>query len=190
MIPFVLESARLRLEVPRAADTSAIVEACHDPLIERFTTVPTPYTTADAQFFLTQLVDRGWQTGREYTWGLREPGSSELVGMISVRHAHRDLGFWSAPAIRGRGLMTEAVRLVADWAFDEGLPDVLWEGYVGNTGSAGVARRAGFRYTGTGPGIQPDREGRHPACWRGRLSATDDRDEKPGWPPDSFPPAP
>jgi RimJ/RimL family protein N-acetyltransferase len=186
MKPFALQSRRLRLEVPTLADTEAIVAACQDPVLQRFTTVPVPYAVSDARFFLSQLVDRGWLTGREYTWGLREPGSSELVGMISIRHQHRDLGFWSAPAARGRGLMTEAVRLVVDWAFEEGSPDVLWEGYVGNVASAGVARRAGFTYTGIAPGLQPDRERRHPPCWRARIAPGDGRDEKPGWPPEAL----
>lgn len=185
MQPFTLESSRLRLDVPRTADTKAIFDACQDPLLQRFTTVPVPYGYADAQFFVAQIVERGWLTGREYTWGLREPGSSELVGMISIRLRDRDLGFWSAPKARGRGLMTEAVRLVVDWAFDEGLSDVMWEGYVGNIASAGVARRAGFTYEGTEPGLQPDRDRKHPLCWRARLRATDDRVEKAGWPVES-----
>ncbi|GAA4687096.1 GNAT family N-acetyltransferase [Frondihabitans cladoniiphilus] len=187
MQPFELQSPRLRLEVPRTADTVAIFDACQDPVLQEFTTVPVPYTFGDAQFFVAQIVERGWLTGREYTWGLREPGSSLLVGMISIRFQHRDIGFWSAPAARGRGLMTEAVRLVADWAFDvEGLDDIVWEGYLGNTASAGVARRAGFTYLGTEPGLQPDRERKHPLCWRARLSKNDDRGPKEGWPPESI----
>jgi len=182
MQPFVLESARVRLEVPRTADTLSIHRACQDPTLQKYTTVPVPYQFSDAQFFVAQVVERGWTTGAEFTWGLREPGSSELVGMVSIRARHRDVGFWSAPEARGRGLMTEAVRLVVDWAFENGYPDVLWEGYVGNRASAGVARRVGFTYTGTGPGLQPDRERGHPACWKGRLAKTDGREQKPGWP--------
>lgn len=189
MQPFVLESDRLRLEVPRTADIGAVYDACQDERLQSFTTVPIPYTFQDAQYFVSQLVERGWTTGREYTWGLREPGSSLLVGMISIRLMNRDLGFWSAPEIRGRGLMTEAVRLVADWAFGEGLADVLWEGYVGNQGSASVARRAGFSYVGSGPGLQPGRDRGHPMCWKGRLGATDDRSMKAGWPPEAIPAA-
>lgn len=185
MQPFVLESPRLRLEVPRTADSVAIHDCCQDEELQRFTTVPVPYTFQDAQFFVSQIVERGWLTGREYTWGLRLPGSDVLVGMISIRLKHRDVGFWLAADLRGRGLMTEAVRLVADWAFSEGLDDVLWEGYVGNLGSAGVARKAGFTFTGTGPGLQPDRDRGHPQCWKARLSRDDDRSEKPGWPPET-----
>ncbi|RKR73177.1 GNAT family N-acetyltransferase [Frondihabitans australicus] len=189
--PFVLASDRLRLEVPRTADIGAIYDACQDDTLQRFTTVPVPYTFQDAQFFVSQVVERGWTTGREYTWGLREPGSSLLVGMVSIRLMHHDVGFWAAPEARGRGLMTEAVRLVADWAFgDGGLDDVLWEGYVGNVASAGVARKAGFTYTGSGPGLQPDRDRGHPLCWKARLGRDDSRDEKPGWPAEATGSAP
>ncbi|BDZ51618.1 putative acetyltransferase [Frondihabitans sucicola] len=186
MQPFVLESPRLRLEVPRTADTVAIYDCCQDEQLQTFTTVPVPYTFQDAQFFVSQIVERGWLTGREYTWGLRLPGSTLLVGMISIRLQHRDIGFWISAELRGLGLMTEAVRLVADWAFDEGLDDIVWEGYVGNLASAGVARRSGFTYTGQGPGLQPDRDHGHPDCWKARLGRDDDRSVKPGWPAESM----
>jgi RimJ/RimL family protein N-acetyltransferase len=181
--PFTLQSPRLQLLVPGPADVPAIVDACQDDAVQRFTTVPTPYGEPDARFFLDRIVDHGWATGRELSWGIREPGSSLLVGMISIRLAGHDLGFGMSPGARGKGLMTEAVRLVVDWAFEErGLPDVRWEGYVGNDGSAAVARRSGFSYAGVGPGTHPGRDGGHPLCWRGRLLSTDDRDPKPGWP--------
>ena len=183
MRPFTLRSAIVELRVPEAADVPAIVEACRDDATQRFTTVPSPYGRADAQFFLDRIVDHGWATGRELTWGLRAPGSSELVGMVSIRTAARDVGFWTAPAARGRGLMTEAVRLVADWALGEGgLADIRWEAYVGNDASAAVARRAGFTFTGVAPGRNPGRDGSLPLCWHGRLSAGDDRSPVSGWP--------
>jgi RimJ/RimL family protein N-acetyltransferase len=181
--PFVLESPALRLEVPGRADVDAIVEACQDPVLQRFTTVPTPYSRTDAHAFLERIVDHGWATGREATWGLRGPGSSLLLGVVSVRLASRDVGFWTTRAARGRGLMTEAVRLVADWALgDGGLEQLHWEGYVGNDASAAVARRTGFTYAGVGPGMHPGRDGDRPLCWKARLRAGDDRLPKQGWP--------
>jgi hypothetical protein len=96
--PFVLESPAVRLEVPGPADVDAIVEACQDQVLQRFTTVPAPYARKDAQFFLERIVDHGWATGREATWGLRGPGSSLLLGVVSVRLGTRDIGFWTTPA--------------------------------------------------------------------------------------------
>jgi RimJ/RimL family protein N-acetyltransferase len=181
--PFVLASDAVRLAVPERADVPAVVDACSDPLLQKYTTVPVPYGESDAEFFLRRIVDHGWSTGREYTWGLRAPGSSLLVGMISLRFADDDIGFWMSPGYRGRGLMSAAVGLVADWAFSTGGVDELyWEAFVDNDGSAGVARSAGFRYTGDARGLHPDRDGSHPLCRTGRLSASDDRSVKTGWP--------
>ncbi|KQS22725.1 GNAT family N-acetyltransferase [Frigoribacterium sp. Leaf186] len=183
MLPFVLASPTLELLVPSAADVPAIVEACRDETLRRFTTVPVPYDRSDAEFFLSRIVDDGWATGREFTWGLRRPGSGLLEGVISVRLRSSDVGFWTAPASRGQGLMTEALGLVADWAFEGGgLRELFWEGYVGNDASAAVARHVGFTYQGVGPGLHPGRDGGHPLCWKARLRPGDERSTRPGWP--------
>ena len=183
MKPFVLASSTLVLQAPSAADVPAIVDACRDETLQRFTTVPVPYARSDAEFFLSRIVDDGWATGREFTWALRRPGSGLLEGVISVRLWSSDVGFWTAPASRGRGLMTEALGLVADWAFGDGrLRELFWEGYVGNDASAAVARRVGFTYQGVGPGLHPDRDGGHPLCWKARLRPGDERTARAGWP--------
>ena len=184
MLPFVLDAPRVRLEVPGPADVEAIVTACSDPEVQRFTTVPVPYDRAEARRFLERVVDPGWATGRELTWGIRGPGSSELLGVISWRPRHSDVGFWLTPAARGRGLVTAALHRVCDHAFAEGAEAVTWEGYVGNDASAAVARRCGFTYQGVGPGLHPGRErsGPHPLCWRARLLPGDDRVPRAGWP--------
>jgi RimJ/RimL family protein N-acetyltransferase len=171
VIPVVLRSDLVVLDQPTRADTAAITLACQDEAIQRFTTVPTPYRPADAQKFVDALVGPGWASDREYTWALRRPGSTWLEGVISLRTAHRDLGFWLAPSGRGEGLMTAAVELVVGFGFELGFPDVYWECFVGNTGSAGVARRAGFSYTGTAPGLIPGRDGRPVLCWTGLRRA-------------------
>ncbi|AMM21759.1 hypothetical protein AX769_18410 [Frondihabitans sp. PAMC 28766] len=58
MKPFALESDRLRLEAPRTADIGAIYDACQDAEVQKYTTVPVPYTFQDAQFFVSQVVER------------------------------------------------------------------------------------------------------------------------------------
>ena len=44
----VLVGTRTRLRAWRADDAAAIHDACQDPEIQRFTTVPSPYRRADA----------------------------------------------------------------------------------------------------------------------------------------------
>jgi RimJ/RimL family protein N-acetyltransferase len=186
MIPVVLESERVRLEVPTRADTVAITEACQDPEIQRWTTIPRPYRPRDAQAFVDALVGPGWASDREYTWGIRRPGSIWLEGVIGYRTAHRDLGFWLAPSARGAGLMHDAVELVVAWAFDQGAPDVYWECYVGNVPSATVARRAGFAYTGTGDALVPNRDGSPAAAWKGLRRADGAPASDLPWPAESY----
>lgn len=69
MLPVTLESARVRLDMPTRADTAAITDACQDPEIVRWTTIPQPYRAQDAQSFVDALVGPGWASDREYTLG-------------------------------------------------------------------------------------------------------------------------
>ncbi|PZE68141.1 MULTISPECIES: GNAT family N-acetyltransferase [unclassified Curtobacterium] len=187
MLPVILESARVRLDLPTRADTAAITEACQDPEIARWTTIPQPYRPQDAQGFVDALVGPGWASDREYTWAIRRQGSTWLDGVISYRTARRDLGFWLAPSARGAGLVHDAVELVVTWAFAQGAPDVYWECYVGNTASAAVARRAGFSYTGSGDALVPNRDGSPAQAWKGLRRADGAPASDLGWPPGSTP---
>lgn len=187
MLPVTLSSDRVRLTVPTRADTAAITEGCQDPAVVRWTTVPTPYTEREAQTFVDALVGPGWASDREYTWGIRRAGSDWLVGVVSFRTEHRDLGFWLAPAARGTGIMHEAVELVVAWAFDRGAPDVYWECYEGNVGSASVARSAGFSFTGTGTARIPARDGGPTVAWTGLRRADGAPATDLPWPAVSFP---
>jgi ribosomal-protein-alanine N-acetyltransferase len=56
---------------------------------------------------------------------------------------------WIVPAERGRGVATDAVRLLAAWALrDLGYPRLELYHFVGNDASGRVATKAGFRREG------------------------------------------
>lgn len=78
--------------------------------------------------------------------------------------------------------MTEAAAAVVDWLFSTGRRSITWECLPGNTASAGVARKLGFTYTGTGPSHLASRDGSTADSWHATLSSTDDRSQKTGWP--------
>jgi RimJ/RimL family protein N-acetyltransferase len=185
VLPVTLESARVRLDLPTRADTAAITEACQDPEIARWTTIPQPYRARDAQAFVDALVGPGWASDREYTWAIRRQGSTWLDGVVSYRTPTRSLGYWLAPGARGNGLVHDAVELVVGWAFAQGAPDVYWECYAGNTASAAVARRAGFAYTGSGDALVPNRDGSPAPAWKGLRRADGTLASDLPWPPGS-----
>ncbi len=181
MHPVVLRSDRVLLDQPRPDDAAAMVVALNRPEIERVLTTPWPYGPEHADDFIGRHVPDGWRTELECTWALRAPGSDALAGVIGLRVERPDLGYWTMPDSRGRGLTAEAVRLVADWWFARGGAALAWECVAGNVASLGVARAAGFRYTGEAPSHGPYRDGSHPLSWHGVLEPGPRR-RHDGWP--------
>lgn len=181
MHPVDLRSDLLLLDQPRADDAETIVAELREPEIERVLTTPWPYERRHADDFIGRHVPDGWAAEREFTWALRRPGTPELAGVIGLRAERPDLGFWTARSHRGLGLTAEAVRLVADWWFTRDARTLAWECVVGNAGSLGVARAAGFRFTGERASTAPYRDGTHPTSWHALLEPGP-RHRHDGWP--------
>lgn len=153
MEPFELTDGTVLLRSPGPQDVDAIFEACQDPEIQSWTSLPTPYLREHAESFVREMVPNSWRDGG-MNCAIRDLSDSErLVGMIGlaaqpVRSA--EIGWWLAPQARGRGLMGRSVSLVLDAAFDRyGLDRVEWRAYVGNHASWAVAARVGFRREAT-----------------------------------------
>ena len=186
MKPVTLRTRRLVLDQPTSSDRDVIVEYCQDPVFEHFMTLPWPYEPRHADYFTETLVPTGWASGSELTWALRERASDPLLGVVGWRADGNDIGYWLGAPHRGRGYMTEAVVAAADYLFETlGIASINWECVAGNVASVGVARAAGFRYTGEAPAALTFRDGSHPTAWHGVLSP-DDREEKPAWPPSTW----
>ena len=66
MEPTEIRTDRLRLRPWRPSDAPAVLAACSDPLIARWTTVPSPYTAEHARGFVEELMPEGWADGTEY----------------------------------------------------------------------------------------------------------------------------
>jgi ribosomal-protein-alanine N-acetyltransferase len=154
----VLESDRLRLRPFRDTDIPRIVEACSDPVSQRFLAgLPQPYTPAVARTYVHDCI---WQAaiGAKATWAVADRDSDELLGniavmdMLGINPDSGEIGYWTHPDARGRGVMTEATRLVVRHALDaDGLDRrrlVLYAA-TDNPASNAVAVAAGYSYYGT-----------------------------------------
>ncbi|MFF4507114.1 GNAT family N-acetyltransferase [Streptomyces sp. NPDC001401] len=68
---------------------------------------------------------------------------------FDARTGNCSLGAWLAPEARGRGLVTQATRLMIEWAFDaRGMSRIEWSAATGNTRSLAVAKRLGMEREG------------------------------------------
>jgi RimJ/RimL family protein N-acetyltransferase len=152
MDPVALEDERLLLRVPELADVPAVTAACQDPEVQRWTTVPSPYTEKDARWFVEDYARPRWAGDVGATWLITDRSSGELLGCYGLDLAAGvgEVGFWVAAPARGRGVCTAATRLVCRWGFDTlGLRRIEWQAFVGNVGSRRVAEKAGFVIEGT-----------------------------------------
>ncbi|OLB75363.1 MAG: GNAT family N-acetyltransferase [Actinobacteria bacterium 13_2_20CM_2_71_6] len=168
-----------RLRGWRDEDIPPVTEACRDPESVRWTTIPTPYDTADAEYYTRDHVPGQWARGTGAGFAIAD-AQDRYVGSIDLRLDQSDehvgeIGFLVAPWARGRGYASAAVRTLCGWGFDVlGLERIVWLAYLGNDGSRRVAEKAGFTIEGVGRGVCVQR-GRRLDAWVGALLASDPR---------------
>jgi RimJ/RimL family protein N-acetyltransferase len=133
-----------------STDVDALVEACQDPEIPRFTLVPSPYAAQHARDWLQRVAD-GRAAGTRMTFAIVDaPAGDVLLGaaglnVIDWDKRAADLGYWLAAPARGRGFASRAVQLVAGWAFETlGLERLELRAQEHNHASRAVAGRTGF----------------------------------------------
>ena len=191
----------LVLSVPTGDDLDRITEICQDADIQEWTFVPRNYQRSDAEFFVEQVVAKGWSEGRELTWAIREADAGafpHLVGMLGITLSGPEgartgeVGYWLAAAARGRGTMTRAVAALIDMAFDPKGPLALsalrWRcdihetshGPVPNWASWKVAWSLGFQREGQVRRFLPN-DGRLHDGWIATLLPDDPREPRAPW---------
>lgn len=146
-----LVGARVALRPFRAGDAAAVAESCRDPEIPRFTMMPEGLTDDQAR----QWIARGLEWWRQGVARLAVtvPPSDECVGQVGLQFdfaARRAEAFyWLDRRVRGRGLATEALDLVSEWAYrDHGIVRLQLVTHLDNVRSHAVAQRCGFRREG------------------------------------------
>lgn len=151
-----LVGATVRLRPFRIEDAPRIAEACSDERTQHWLAgLPRPYTEATARSYLDECV---WAaaTGHKVTWAVADKESDLLLANISVfglggiDPAGGEIGYWTHPDARGRGVMTEATKLVLEHAFGAlELHRLALLAATTNTASNRVARECGFTLAGT-----------------------------------------
>jgi RimJ/RimL family protein N-acetyltransferase len=145
----VLTGPRLTLRPWRPEDVAAVYAALRDdPAAARFTTVPAPYSAADAEAFVTRTGNAGRVDGSELGCAAVETATGRLVGSASLRLPANEIGYIVYPHARGNGYAAEATRVLTEWAFAHGAERVYLNCDITNVASARTAMKAGFEFEG------------------------------------------
>lgn len=149
----------IRLRPFVAADIPRIAAACADPASQHWLSeLPRPYGLEQAAGFVEACREAA-ATHENWTWCITAaPGSDDAcLGAITLfglshREGAGEIGYWTHPAARGRGVMSAAARAVADFALGDGPHEVVTMRIApGNLASRCVAAHAGASETGRVP---------------------------------------
>ncbi|UWE10076.1 GNAT family N-acetyltransferase [Actinacidiphila bryophytorum] len=136
---------------PWAADDAEALAAEHrDPRMRRW--LMNTLDGADEAGRWIAWQTESWQAGLRYSFAVVEPDAARVVGHVAVKRkaaqdASGEIGYWTAAAVRGRGIAPLAVDAVTRWALDTAGPglarlDLLHA--VGNAASCRVAAKCRF----------------------------------------------
>lgn len=143
-----ITAGRLHLRPWEAGDAGQVEAICQDPVIQRWTSVPVPYTRADAEGYVGPVTADGWDDGTAAHFAVLDAVSADVlasISLIGIADGRAELGLWVAAAARGRHVGSDAAGAVCRWGFAAlGLRRVQWLADVGNTASIACALRSGF----------------------------------------------
>ncbi|MGZ4450913.1 MAG: GNAT family N-acetyltransferase [Nocardioides sp.] len=147
----VVEGDGVRLRPFTDADVPRIVEGIGDTDVQYWLAfMPRDPDEAAGRRYVETVTER-LATNHTITWAFSDPADDLLLGVVGIYRmdGEPELGYWSHPAARGRGLTTRAARLAVEHAFGTlGLPRLAAYASVPNAASRRVLESVGMRPTG------------------------------------------
>jgi RimJ/RimL family protein N-acetyltransferase len=153
----VLTGEAVRLRPQREDDADRIVEGCNDEDTAYWLSMlPSPFTREDAVEYIARGSDAA--AGGEFLqWAVADSETDQLVGVVGlprIKRGSAEVGYWTHPDARGRGVMTDAVGVLVRHAFapagDGGLDlrRLFIKVAADNAASRQIAVRHGFTHYG------------------------------------------
>ncbi|GHE63678.1 GNAT family N-acetyltransferase [Streptomyces spiralis] len=144
-----ISTERLVLRPFEESDIEAFAEMMNDELVTAWTSVPHPYTEADARAWITELAPAERAEGRGIVFAVDEFLTQRLVGTVHLsntdwRVRSTEIAYVVAPWARGEGYASEAALATAQWVFqDRGFERLELRTAADNTASQQVAQKIG-----------------------------------------------
>jgi RimJ/RimL family protein N-acetyltransferase len=159
IFPTRIDEGELVLRAPNDDDIPALVAACQDPEIPRYTRVPSPYGEPEARIFI-ERARQGVVDGLARGYVVTDK-SNVLLGTIGAFHinvkaAELEVGYWLAASARGRGIASMALTAVVRAALRAHIERIVADVLVGNDASCRVLERVGFVHEGISRSVADD----------------------------------
>ena len=159
----------IRLEPLGPSHLEGVAALVEDPTVRRYTRIPEPPPSGFASEWLARYDD-GRRDGTREGFAAVDADDGTFLGLalaprIDSEAQTVELGYVVAAPARGRGVATEILRLLTEWAFstlDAVRIELLIS--VGNPASKRVAERCGYQLEGVlrslyyKPGVRDDFE--------------------------------
>lgn len=174
---FRLETRRLWLRWPRAADSAAITAFAALPQVAQMTAaIPHPYPPNEADRFIFKARAENAAGQALHLAMTRKSGPRLVLGVLSAvadGENEVEIGYVLAPEMWGKGFASEAVKMVVNTIFAlTPAVRIRANSRVNNPASRRVLEKSGFAYVDTGLDMLAARGGLHP-CDRFRLNRAD-----------------
>jgi RimJ/RimL family protein N-acetyltransferase len=147
-------------------DLPQLLDIYSDPAMSRSSANPMA-TEDDARRWL-EVQQQGWTGGRRLSFAVldSESGTDEgrVLGNVVLKEWQpgkdaAEVGYWTAPAARNRGVASEAVKMLTGWAFEsfgaQGLERIHLYHRLDNLASCRVAGKSGYAFAELLPADPP-----------------------------------
>lgn len=145
----------LLLRRVKLSDAETIYRLINNKAVSRWLmAVPHPYPRELAERFIRQKR-RQWTGKKAFVFAIVRRDTEELIGVgglhkVDFTHSGAEIGYWLGKKHWGRGLGTEAVRLLLEFGFRElKLYRIYGMTFGPNTASQRVMEKCGFTLEGT-----------------------------------------
>ena len=126
----------------------------HVDFYQNTCSIPYPYTLADAQIFISGVIEYEKKNGIQRDWVVRN-ADGDLIGGIGLLYSHglnahrSEFGYWLAKEYWNQGIMTSVVKSFYQHIFfTTNLIRLEALVFAGNEGSCRVLEKAGFEKEG------------------------------------------
>lgn len=149
-----IRTERLFIRRLTMRDAADMYEYSRDPLVAKHVLWDAHRSINESRSYIRYML-RKYRLGEPVSWGIEHVASGKLIGTIGFMWYQREnssaeVGYSLSRAYWNQGLMTEALRAILSFAFQEmRLHRVEAQHELDNPASGQVMRKVGMQYEGT-----------------------------------------